>query len=54
MVGNVKSEPTEDTIDRQTRERTPSNELHIYSVEELSAFRKRELIADAELLDGEC
>jgi hypothetical protein len=37
---------------RKARESTPSNELHIYSVEELSKFKKREMIADAELLDG--
>lgn len=36
----------------KARARTPSDELHVYSVEELSVFRKRELIADAELLDG--
>lgn len=32
--------------------RTTSYELHIYSAEELAAFKKREMVADAELLDG--
>ncbi|KAF8640540.1 hypothetical protein AX17_000202 [Amanita inopinata Kibby_2008] len=32
-------------------ERTPSDELHIYSVEELSRFKKRDMVADTELLD---
>jgi structural maintenance of chromosome 4 len=36
----------------QARERTPSHELHMYTQEELSRFRKKELVADAELLDG--
>lgn len=32
--------------------RTPSHELHIYSADELAVFKKREMVADAELLDG--
>ncbi|KAF8545582.1 hypothetical protein OG21DRAFT_1492201 [Imleria badia] len=32
--------------------RQPSNELHIYSVDELAQFRKRDLVADFEYLDG--
>ncbi|PCH34299.1 RecF/RecN/SMC protein [Wolfiporia cocos MD-104 SS10] len=35
----------------KARARTPSYELHVYTAEELAGFRKRELIADAELLD---
>ncbi|KAF9819247.1 hypothetical protein IEO21_02286 [Rhodonia placenta] len=35
----------------KARARSPSDELHVYSAEELSQFRKRELVADAELLD---
>ncbi|KAI0962099.1 hypothetical protein AcV7_001019 [Taiwanofungus camphoratus] len=48
--GVVKQEPR-DPPKLKARERTPSYELHIYSAEELAAFKKRELIADAELLD---
>jgi structural maintenance of chromosome 4 len=53
--GKVKLEPGDETATKvmTSQERTPSYELHIYSVEELSAFKKREMIADAELLDGE-
>jgi structural maintenance of chromosome 4 len=40
-------------VKTDARERTPSYELHIYNVEELSKFKKREMVADAELLDGE-
>lgn len=38
---------------RKSRQRTPSNELHIYSEQELSRFKRKDMIADAELLDGE-
>ena len=49
----VKPEPTEATIPPpKKRARTPSYELHIYSVEELSRFKKKELLADVSLLDG--
>ncbi|EGO05390.1 hypothetical protein SERLA73DRAFT_101211 [Serpula lacrymans var. lacrymans S7.3] len=49
----VKQEPGESipVKKEKTRHRTPSNELHIYSAEELARFKKRELIADSELLD---
>ncbi|KIJ66611.1 hypothetical protein HYDPIDRAFT_26944 [Hydnomerulius pinastri MD-312] len=36
---------------KKSRQREPSSELHIYSVEELSQFRKRDLVADSEYLD---
>ncbi|KAJ7209498.1 RecF/RecN/SMC [Mycena pura] len=36
---------------KPTRARTPSSELHTYSAEELSRFKKRDMIADVELLD---
>ena len=49
--GEVKQEPGEGSKPRD-RDKTPAYELHVYSEEELSTFRKRELIADAELLDG--
>lgn len=49
----VKPEPTDDAIPaRKEREGTPPHELHIYSIEELSKFKKRELLADVTLLDG--
>lgn len=38
---------------RKSRQRTPSNELHIYSEAELARFKRKDMIADAELLDGE-
>ncbi len=37
---------------RKSRARTPSHELHSYTEQELGTFKKRELLADAELLDG--
>jgi structural maintenance of chromosome 4 len=53
LEGQVKAEPGEETVVKtEARARTPSYELHIYNVEELSRFKKREMIADAELLDG--
>ncbi|KAI0732433.1 RecF/RecN/SMC [Fomitopsis betulina] len=45
--GDVKREPGEG----HQREKTPAFELHVYSEEELSQFKKSHLIADAELLD---
>ncbi|KAH8111883.1 RecF/RecN/SMC [Phellopilus nigrolimitatus] len=48
----VKPEPTEAAVPPpKKRARTPSHELHIYSVEELSRLRKKELLADVTLLD---
>jgi len=48
----VKADTDQPAPAKKARERTPSYELHIYSVEELSKFKKRERIADSELLDG--
>ena len=50
----VKQEPREDVPVKKekVKERAPPDELYIYSAEELAQFKKRELIADAELLDG--
>ncbi|PSR72085.1 hypothetical protein PHLCEN_2v12066, partial [Hermanssonia centrifuga] len=45
---SVKPEPKEPKLKKG---RPPPDELHIYSAEELSTFKKREMIADAELLD---
>ncbi|KAJ6499379.1 RecF/RecN/SMC [Mycena sanguinolenta] len=36
---------------KRTRARTPSSELHTYSSDELSKFKKRDMITDVELLD---
>ena len=49
--GEVKAEPGV-PVPTKAAARTPLHELHIYNVEELSRLEKRELIADAELLDG--
>ena len=49
----VKPEPNDEAVPPpKKRARTPSYELHIYSVEELSRFKKKELLADVSLLDG--
>ncbi|KAH9950960.1 RecF/RecN/SMC N terminal domain-containing protein [Amylocystis lapponica] len=50
VEGEVKPEPGS-APKRKARQRTPSDELHIYTEQELSMFKKREMIADAELLD---
>jgi structural maintenance of chromosome 4 len=51
--GIVKPEPdAEEQPKKKTSARTSSYELHMYSAEELAGFKKREMIADAELLDG--
>ncbi|PFH48128.1 hypothetical protein AMATHDRAFT_150602 [Amanita thiersii Skay4041] len=49
----IKDDPDEEPTPKKLKHerRTPSSELHMYSVEELSRFKKRELVADAELLD---
>ena len=48
----VKEEPTDDVPPPKKRARTPSSELHVYTVDELSKFKKRELLADVTLLEG--
>jgi structural maintenance of chromosome 4 len=53
VEGDVKPEPeAEEQPKKKTSARMPSYELHMYSAEELAGFKKREMIADAELLDG--
>ena len=52
--GKVKREPEDEEQTKKKVVDTPSHELHIYSAEELAGFKKREMIADAELLDGTC
>lgn len=52
---HVKQEPGEQRVPppkKTSKPRQPSNELHIYSVDELAQFRKRDLVADSEYLDG--
>ncbi|KAK2462864.1 hypothetical protein APHAL10511_005062 [Amanita phalloides] len=51
MEPTVKQEPDTELPHKTKPERTPSDELHIYSVEELSKFNRRDLLAKAELLD---
>ena len=48
----VKQESAESAHAKKARQNTPSNELYIYSDEELARFKKREMIADSEYLDG--
>lgn len=49
----VKPEPKDDAIPPpKKRSRTPSHELHIYTSEELSQFRKKDLMADVVLHEG--
>ncbi|KAJ7783053.1 RecF/RecN/SMC [Mycena metata] len=47
---DVKAED-QDQLPKRTRDRTPSSDLHTYSAEELSKFKKRDMITDVELLD---
>ena len=49
----VKEEPDIEPVRKPRREKVPSSELHIYTAEELSKFNQRDLMADAELLDGQ-
>lgn len=37
-----------------SKPRQSSNELQVYSVDQLASFRKRDLVADSEYLDGMC
>lgn len=48
----VKLESGESAPPKKARQHTPSNELYIYSAEELARFKRREIIADSEYLDG--
>ena len=49
----VKQEPGDaaPSLHKKPSKRRSSNELHSYNVEELSQFRKRDLVADSEYLD---
>ncbi len=49
----MKPEPQDDDeVPPKRREKTPSDELHMYSVDELAQFRKKDLVADVALLEG--
>ena len=48
----VKPEPVEGKVPAKKREKTPSNALRVYTFEEIAKFKKKELLADVELLDG--
>jgi structural maintenance of chromosome 4 len=51
--GEVKFEPGEDPPNKKKpKDKPPANELYTYGAPELSKFKKRELVADAEYLDG--
>ncbi|KAF7361982.1 Structural maintenance of chromosomes protein 4 [Mycena venus] len=50
QTDEVKAEDQEQAP-KQPRARTPSSGLHTYSADELSKLKKREMIADVELLD---
>jgi structural maintenance of chromosome 4 len=47
----VKPEPIDPSLPTG-KVKTPSYELHIYTEEELSRLKKKEMVADTELLDG--
>ncbi|KAG1748816.1 hypothetical protein EDD22DRAFT_981854 [Suillus occidentalis] len=47
----VKQEHADSAPPKKARQRTPSNELYIYSADELARFKKRDMLADSEYLD---
>ena len=50
----VKPEPTDDATPKSKKKRSgaSSTDLHVYTAEELSQFKKKGLLADVALLDG--
>jgi hypothetical protein len=48
----VKQEHADSAPPKKVRQRTPSTELYIYSADELAHFKKRDMLADSEYLDG--
>lgn len=48
----VKPEPTEAGLPPPSKGRHSSHELYMYNSEELASFKKKELLADVALLDG--
>lgn len=51
--GEVKDEPgTKSQARKEARERTPSTELHVYTIPELMKFKKEELMAETVYLEG--
>ncbi|KAF8167274.1 RecF/RecN/SMC [Crassisporium funariophilum] len=50
--GHIKPEPgRKQPSKKAARERTPTNELHMYTIPELMKFKRDELLADTEYLD---
>lgn len=50
----VKPEPGDDDLPAKQRpEKTPPHELHMYTVNELARFKKKELFGDVALLEGQ-
>jgi structural maintenance of chromosome 4 len=47
----VKPDPDAAPV-KKARDDAPANELYIYEAEELAGFKKEELVADEQLLDG--
>ena len=52
QVKQESGEPAAPPPNKPSKPRQPSNELQVYSVDELAQFRKRDLVADSEYLDG--
>lgn len=55
MDGDAEVKPDPDQPELPKKKAAPRaspHELHMYSAEELGGFKKREMVADAELLDG--
>lgn len=48
----IKPEPADDEVAPQKPPRTAPHELHMYTVPELSKFKKKELLADVSWLEG--
>ena len=51
VAEGVKAESDEPSL-KKSRNKPDSDELHMYTDDELSGYRRRDLMADAELLDG--
>jgi len=48
----VKQEHADSAPPKKVRQQMPSTELYIYSANELAHFKKRDMLADSEYLDG--
>lgn len=50
---DVKPDPDQpEPLKQKAVPKASPHELHMYSADELAGFKKREMVADAELLDG--